>query len=180
MSKLTSQERLDLKKMLRESDAQDNTEHIRNVKHSVKIRDDIRALDKLKRSCSQEIAEEQGPLTAPFLLENYPDIYKKVLQDELNLEIMSRLLTILKLIEDGKVDQHEASVLVGKLLKELYVDSALKKCKKLDESQEDDTSQPTYVEEKKISWKEWQEKRKIIVDNLSKEKQTRENQEKGI
>jgi hypothetical protein len=175
MSKLTSQERLDLKKMLRESDAQDNTEHIRNVKHSVKIRDDIRALDKLKRTCSPEILEQQGPLTASFLLENYPDIYKKILKDELNLEIMSRLLTILKLIEDGKVDQHEASVLVGKLLKELYVDSALKKCKKLDESQEEDATQPTYVEEKPISWKEWQEKRRVILDNLSKE-----NEQKGI
>jgi len=175
MSKLTSQERLDLKKMLRESDAQDNTEHIRNVKHSVKIRDDIRALDKLKKTCSPENLEQQGPLTAPFLLENYPDIYKKILQDELNLEIMSRLLTILKLIEDGKVDQHEASVLVGKLLKELYVDSALKKCKKLDESHHEDVTQTTYVEEKPISWKEWQEKRRVILDNLSKE-----TEQKGI
>jgi len=175
MSKLTSQERLDLKKMLRESDAQDNTEHIRNVKHSVKIRDDIRALDKLKKTCSPENLEQQGPLIAPFLLENYPDIYKKILQDELNLEIMSRLLTILKLIEDGKVDQHEASVLVGKLLKELYVDSALKKCKKLDESHDEDVTQTTYVEEKPISWKEWQEKRRVILDNLSKE-----TEQKGI
>ena len=160
MSKLTSQERLDLKKMLRESDAQDNTEHIRNVKHSVKIRDDIRALDKLKKTCSPENLEQQGPLTAPFLLENYPDIYKKILQDELNLEIMSRLLTILKLIEDGKVDQHEASVLVGKLLKELYVDSALKKEKKLDDKFKESQSQDPNPEEPiSISWSEYKEMR---------------------
>jgi hypothetical protein len=57
MSKLTSQERLDLKKLLRESDTQDNTEHIRTVKHSVKIRDDIRELDKLKRSSIGPVEE---------------------------------------------------------------------------------------------------------------------------
>lgn len=163
MSKLTSQERLDLKKMLKESDAQDNTEHIRKVKHSVLIRNDIRALDKLKRT--GPIDESISKETAPFLFENYPDIFKKVLTDELDLEIMSRLLAILKLIEDEKVDQHEGSVLVGKLLKELYVDSALKKCKKMDESQEDETV-PTFVEEKPISWSEWRQKRAEIKARL--------------
>jgi len=161
MSKLTSQERLDLKKMLKESDAQDNTEHIRKVKHSVRIRDDIRALDKLKRA--GPIEESASKEAAPFLFENYPDIFKKIINDELDLEIMSRLLAILKLVEDEKVDQHEGSVLVGKLLKELYVDSALKKCKKMDESQdENETSAPTYVEEKQISWAVWSQKRAEI------------------
>lgn len=162
MSSITSQERLDLKKMLRESDAQDNTEHIRNVKHSVRIRDDIRALEKLKKSGSSQINAER---VAPFLYENYSDIFKKVLNDELDLEIMSRLLTILKLIEDEKVDQHEASVLVGKLLKEMYVDSALKKCKKMDEAQE--TSAPVYIEEKPITWVEWQQRRAEIKERLA-------------
>jgi hypothetical protein len=165
MSTLTSQERLDLKKMLRESDAQDNTEHIRNVKHSVLIRNDIRALDKFKKSSSSQINAED---VAPFLFENYPDIFKKVLNDELDLEIMSRLLAILKLIEDEKVDQHEASVLVGKVLKELYIDSALKKCKKMDETQEDtEESFTTYVEEKPISWSEWRKRRNEITQQLA-------------
>ncbi len=64
MSKLTSQERLDLKKMLKESDAQDNTEHIRKVKHSVHIRDDIRKLDKLrqKRSTGRIAIQRNCPL----------------------------------------------------------------------------------------------------------------------
>ena len=37
----------------------------------------------------------------------------------------------LKAIEDGDKDQHEASFTVGKLLKELYKDSALRKADKL-------------------------------------------------
>lgn len=173
MSKISQQEKLDLKKLLRESEAQDNTEYIRRVKHSVKIRDDIRALDRLKRTSPlynvlTEAFADLAKKAAPFLHENYPDIFKKVIEDELDLEIMSRLLAVLKLIEDGKTDQHEGSVMVGKILKELYVDSALKKCKKLDESQDDSAveSEPTN-DGKPISWAHWKERRAEIRANLS-------------
>jgi hypothetical protein len=155
MSKLTPQERLDLNKLLKQSDAEDNTEYIRKIKHSVKMRDDIRKLDTLKQK--GPIDKTNAQYCAPFLFENYPDIFNKIIDDELDLEIMTRLLIILKLIEDEKVDQHEASVLVGKLLKKLYVDSALKKCKKLDDLQDENTTENIveYAEEKQISWREW-------------------------
>jgi len=166
MSKLTKQENLDLKKLLRESEATDNTEHIRRVKHSLKIRDDVLALTKLKETCPKEQLSIKSLEIAPFLHENYPDIFKKVVNDELDLEIMSRLLLILKLIEDQRVDQHEASVMVGKILKELYVDSALKKCKKMDEAQSEGEVQQTFAEEKPISWKQWRNKRAEIIENL--------------
>jgi len=165
MSKLTSQERLDLNKLLRESDTQDNTEYIRSVKHSVKIRDDIRALDKLKKSMATP-DEAAAKAAAPFLYETYPDIFKKVFRDELDLEIMSRLLTVLKLIEDEKVDQHEASVHVGKILKELYIDSAVKVCKKKDEEQIEEDKGPVYVQEKPISWGHCRNKRAEVLAKL--------------
>jgi hypothetical protein len=47
----------------------------------------------------------------------YADIFNRLCRDELNIGIMSKLIQILKLIEDGMVDQHEGSVAVGKLLK---------------------------------------------------------------
>ena len=37
--------------------------------------------------------------------------------------------------ENGKTDQHEASFKIGKLLKELYIDSALKQAEKHDAKQ---------------------------------------------
>jgi len=168
MSKITPQERLDLKKMLRESDAVDNTEHIRKVKHSIKIHNDITKLEHIKKICSPDLLESSAKENAPFLYENYPDIFKKVLNNELDLEIMTRLLTVLKLIENGNVDQHEASVVFGKILKELYLDSTLRKCKKLDEEQaeKDLESPPTYAEEKQISWTQWRNKRTEIKQKL--------------
>jgi len=174
MSKLTSSERLDLKKLIRESDVQDNTEYIRKVKHSMKIRDDIMVLDKLIKKGVTD--EERLKESAPFLNENYTDIFKKMIKGEIDLEIMGRLLLILKLIEDERVDQHEGSVMVGKILKELYVDSALKNCKKRDEEQDakekDEQEEVKYKEEKPISWAEWRTKRQQIIENLEKVKES--------
>ena len=128
MSKLTGKERLDLQKLISESDAENNTEHIRNVKHSVLIRDDIRRMGQLKtreqnlRSSEPDAFKELCQRECAFLFENYLDIFNRLYRDELDLTIMTKLLTILKLIEDGRVDQHEGSVMVGKALKELYID----------------------------------------------------------
>ena len=77
------------------------------------------------------------------------DIFNRLIKDELNLKIFDRLLDALENIEDGKVDQHEGSVAVGTILKELYIDSALKHGNKLS------TEAPTYVESKEISWKQF-------------------------
>lgn len=165
MSKITREESLNLKKLLNNSDAVDNTEYIRRVKHSEKLRDDIRALDRLKKSESKlylenrEKFKEKAQTVANFLFVNYTDIFNKVVTDELDLAIMSRLLAVIKMIEDNKVDQHEGSVLVGKILKELYVDSALKRCDNLDKEHN------TEVEEEKreikpVSWSEWKSKNK--------------------
>jgi hypothetical protein len=54
------------------------------------------------------------------------------------------------LIEDEKVDQHEGSVLVGKVLKKLYIDSAMKHGERLDKEHESEKVVP--VQGKSISW----------------------------
>jgi predicted PolB exonuclease-like 3'-5' exonuclease len=91
-----------------------------------------------------------------FLFNNYTDIFNKVKKDEMDLTILGRLLGVLKLIEEGKVGQHEASVEVGKLLKQIYIDSALKKSEKLDKqhaaSGSNASSNASLPPVKKISW----------------------------
>lgn len=165
MSKITKEESLDLKRLLKDSNAEDNTEYIRRVKHSEKIRDDIRKLDRLKKdeatlySENREAFKEMAQGVSNFLFMNYTDIFNKVITDELDLAIMSRLLAVIKMIEDGQVDQHEGSVLVGKILKELYVDSALKRCDNLDKENEKDKDKEKVADVKPISWAEWRNKR---------------------
>jgi hypothetical protein len=156
---LTDSERLNLQKMLSESDCEDNTSHIRKVKHSVHLRDDIRKLDTFKQN-NVAMRDSDSPRylglaqsECSFLYNNYTDIFNRIMKDELDLEIMTKLLIVLKLIEDGKVDQHEGSVMVGKILKELYVDSAIKLADHLDAN---NPVQPEAVRESKsITWKDY-------------------------
>jgi hypothetical protein len=163
MSTLSESERLNLKRLINDSECEDNTEHIRKVKHSVLLRDDIRKLDTLKnveaslKSSNFEQFKEKCVQEAPFLFNNYTDIFNKMVNDELDLTIMTKMLVILKLIEDAKVDQHEGSAMMGKILKELYVDSATKRMDNLDAKYEAD--KPIPMEGKKVSWKEFKKTR---------------------
>jgi hypothetical protein len=64
-------------------------------------------------------------------------------------------LNVLERIENGELDQHEGSFIVGTILKELYIDSALKRGEKLDNEYAD--TKPKQVEPKNISWKLWKQ-----------------------
>jgi len=158
---MNNEERLNLKKLLSQNECEDNTEHIRKVKHSRLIRDDILKMQDLKKKNARIRKNMPDRFSAMcqskcgFLFNNYTDIYNKAYKDELDLNIMSNLLDVLKHIEDGKVDQHEGSVIVGKILKELYVDSALKRCNAINESIE--TPETVYADAKAISWRQYKE-----------------------
>ena len=104
MHKITPEESLNLKRLLRDSDAQDNTEYIRRVKHSEKIRDDIRTLDRMKNTEMQLYQDDREKFTelsktkCHFLFSNYTDIFNRVKKDELNLNILGELLNVLEKI----------------------------------------------------------------------------------
>ena len=159
MANMNATERLNLKRLINESECDNNTENIRKLKHSVLIRNDIRKFENLKtnkaslRTSSPEEFETLCQNECQFLFSNYTDIFNKILKDELDLTIMTKLLVVLKLIEDGKVDQHEGSVMVGKILKELYIDSATKRADNLDKEYETEKTKP--IEGKKLSWTEY-------------------------
>ena len=61
-----------------------------------------------------------------FCVERHKQIFLELVKEQLDLTILYRLLIVLKGIEDNKYDQHEGSVMVGEILKQLYIDSALK------------------------------------------------------
>jgi len=169
---MNPEESLKLKKLIGDFEGEylDNTMQIRKLKHSELIRDDIRKLEVLKMKNPELMKtaplkfEEMAQTEAFFLFSNYSDIFSKVMKNELDLDIMAQVLYVLKMIEDEQVDQHEGSVLVGKLLKELYVDSALKCGENLDK--ENTVDKPEMKEGKQISWSNWKQKRTEIMDTL--------------
>jgi hypothetical protein len=155
-SNISDDERLNLKKLMSEMDYVDNTETIRRLKHSIRIRDNIRKLEDLKREhanirvTSPEQFFNIVLAECNFLYENYSDIFRRLMKDEIDIVIMTKLLIVLKLIEDGKLDQQDGSVRVGKLLKELYLDSAVKRADALDKEHEDE--KVPINDGKEISW----------------------------
>ena len=153
---MNDDERLQLKKMITESECGDNTDNIRQIKHSSKIFKDIEIIENLKTAHPSMDENELSLLcidSARFLYNNYSDIFHKVVKGEIDLQIMSHFLNTLKQVEDGKMDQHEGSVIIGKILKDMYVDSALRQGNKIDKKYADD-KKPSYDGEK-ISWKQY-------------------------
>lgn len=164
MTSLSNDERLNLKKMVNEMGGINNTENIRKIKHSVLIRDDIRKLDTLRNN-EQELFNNDFESflikckeECSFLYNNYTDIFHRIIKNELDLTIMTKFLTVLKLIEDGKLDQNEGSAMVGKILKELYLDSAIKHADNLNKNNEPEPEEQETSIKENISWKEYKNK----------------------
>ena len=144
-STITKEERLKLDKLIRDADDyKDNTEHIRTVKHSKQLIMSVGVIELLKIQYAHirhtpefiELCKDK----CPFIYNKYTDIFNKLVKDELDLQILSQFLQVLKAIEESQVDQQEGSVIVGKLLKEMYIDSALKRGYKLDAQNAGDVS----------------------------------------
>ena len=120
---MDSQDRLNLKRLISEYKPEETTEKIRELKHSTKIKEDVERYLKLKSKYARlprqtQIQMYQNQCT--FLYENYTNIFNKLIKEQLDLTILYRLLIVLKGIEDKKYDQHEGSVMVGEILKQLY------------------------------------------------------------
>lgn len=123
--------RLLLNKLVSQYDSEDTTEKIRELKHSKRIYDDVSTIQKLKRDYSllRETNKDQFTTMmkkhAPFLYENYSNIFHRLKKDQVNIQVLFMFLKTLESIENGDIDQHEASVKIGQLLKEMYVDKVI-------------------------------------------------------
>ena len=77
-------------------------------------------------------------------------------KSEVDLNLLGQFLSILKDIEDGKLDESDGSYKVGSILKKIYIDSAIQKNENM-EKQKNKKKQkkPDFAKEKKISWSEF-------------------------
>jgi len=142
--------RLQLQKMIKANDVEDMTGLIRDLKHSVLLRNDINNLILLMSNYGNDSDDlySAAVTDCTFLFTYYTDIFNKIRKDEIDLKILYRFLDVLRDIENGELDQHEGSFVVGKLLKEMYIDSALRKADKLNEH----NVPVVKVEPKNVNW----------------------------
>ena len=164
---MNADEKHHLQKMIAANDTEDNTSMLREYKHSTQISNDVFAMIQLKRDYARLAKSNPRQFDAlcvsrcAFLFKYYTDIYNRLKSGEIDLNLLFNMIRILREIEDGKLDQHEGSFEVGKILKKIYVDSALKRSENLDAGQavkdkrvatkSAKTSRPP-IPEKKISW----------------------------
>ena len=155
--KIDDETRLNFDKMLKESGASDNTIKIRQLKHSDKIREQVTLMMEIKKKypkLKKETKDRMIESKCMWLWENYMNIYNKLKKDQLNLSILHNFLSTLKQIEEGELDQHDASVKIGKILKELYVDSAMQQQKKREDAEKKRKKRKGNPV-KKLSWNEY-------------------------
>lgn len=152
---MDDKQRLQLQNMIKVNSTEDYTEIIRELKHSQILRNEVDNLVSIKKKYNndQEKVHMEGVNECNFLFTYYTDIYNKLRKDELDFQILNKLLDVLKKIEDGELDQHEGSFIVGTILKELYIDSALKKADKLNENNEEKIEPKKAVMQ--VNWKQF-------------------------
>jgi len=155
-NQMNENQRLQLQKMISANNVEDNTDLIRQLKHSHVLREDVNNLIMLKAKYADDpdSLHLEGMVLCNFLFTYYTDIFNKIRKDELDICILHKFIDVLKRIEDNELDQHEGSFLVGTLLKELYVDSAIKKGEKLDEKYNNERVEPKKANIQ-ISWKQF-------------------------
>ena len=152
---MNEKERLQLNKMIKINNVEDQTNQIRKLKHSSILEKEIKELLILKEKYREqpEVLLNESILNCNFLYNNYTDIYNRVKKDEINIDLLFHFIHVLSQIEEGIIDQHDGSFMIGKLLKEIYVDSALKKAEKLDN--EHGKENIIYEKPVNIDWKQW-------------------------
>jgi hypothetical protein len=159
---MNNSERIHLQKMINANNVSDCTDEIREKKHSGKIYADVTRLLELKTKYEQTLGEthkdkfdDMCVAQCSFLFNNYTDIFNKVKKNEMNLNILRSLIEILKTIEDGQIDQHTGAFEVGKILKAMYIDSALLKAERIDKKTGEKMASVPTVVAKNVSWKEY-------------------------
>ena len=142
---MNNNERLQLDKMIKENNVVDYTKDIRRKKHSRHIKRDMETILEFRkdnpalRENNPDEFERQLIAKCQFLFNYYTDIFNKLRKDELDVKILWQLIEVLEKIENENYDQHSGSFEVGKILKKIYIDSALRKANKLDKEHEEDS-----------------------------------------
>lgn len=156
--KIDDETRLKFNELLKESDASDNTEKIRKLKHSSKIKEQVSIMMDIKRRYSRldkKTVDKMIDTQCNWLFTHYFNLFNKLRKDELDIQILGQFVNALKAVEDGDMDQHEASVRVGQILKKLYIDSALKKDKKEEARRERQRKKKPVNRKAKLTWAQY-------------------------
>jgi hypothetical protein len=147
---MNEEQRIQLGELMKTNNTVDNTELIRELRHSKKIRKCVEAIEVIKINHPDADLKQMDALcmeAAGFLFRNYTVIYNKLIRNQIDIHMFYVFLDKLKDIENGKLSQQDAAYDIGMLLRNMYVDPRLKE---LEEKKE-----PTYTKGKNVSWNDF-------------------------
>jgi hypothetical protein len=151
-----------LKEMVNEYDSEEKTETIRKEKNSKQLHQNVQIILNLKTKYGRLLKSNPQQFRkmainkCNFLFTNFTNIFNRLIKGELDLSILFKMIQVLEKIENGEVDQHEGSAMIGMILKKLYVDPVITK-KKVQKK-------PNFVN-KNVSWNDFK-KTSIYENNL--------------
>jgi len=155
---MNPQESLTLQRMIKENDVVDQTENIRKLKHSEDIKRDIIRINVLHEKQKElkinnkKLFDELLRKECSFLYNNYTDIFNKLKNEEINVQLLLLFVQKLAAIENGESNQHNASYEIGQILKQIYIDSALKRTEKNEKDVIEKIQKEPAIN---ISWKQY-------------------------
>ena len=104
--KMDDKARLQLQKMLKENDVLDQTELIRELKHSTIMRKEVNILLELLKEYPNDpdTIQMEGMIQCSFLFNYYTDLFNKIRKSEIDITILFKLIDVLEGIEEKKID----------------------------------------------------------------------------
>tara|TARA_Y100000768_G_scaffold382198_1_gene362115 strand:- start:2366 stop:2803 length:438 start_codon:yes stop_codon:yes gene_type:complete len=136
-----------LNKYMRENDVEDTTNKIRKERQSNQLKIDIKKLMELRSLYkSDQLFISECEKKCRFLKTNQPKLYEKLTTNinKNTISITNDMINLLTQIENGIIDQNEASYSFGMLCKKLYIDPVIIDKKEI----------------KDINWKEYKKMQK--------------------
>ena len=138
---------------------QDNTDYLREERRSIKLRDEVLRMERLKRGYEGERSSDEFvqlcQRECSYLFMQYPLIFNKIVKDMLDLKLLFQALHTLRQIEDGFINQEEGSVLMGKLFADMYLDASRREGDLMDKERE----RPEPIDGKSLSWKQFKQRK---------------------
>lgn len=142
---MNDSQKLQLHELMKQNNTIDNTQLIRELKHSVLLRENIQRMMDLKHTVQEPDLKNRCQEECYFLYEKYTALYHRLYKNRVDMSILDTFLQVLSKIEDGVCTQQEASFEIGTLLKQLYVDPELEK------------KGPMFKVSKNIQWQEYKQ-----------------------
>jgi hypothetical protein len=154
---LSDNDRIQLENMLRENEVEDTTRKIQELKHSSKLSASIKLIEKMKKQYPRMFKTDYEKFERmvrtrdeQWMWSHYTSIYHKLMKNQLDPSILNSMVDVLQKIENNEFTQHEASVAIGRMLKQIYIDG---KIRDTPDTQRNKRKQQRKM--KKIDWKEY-------------------------